>query len=624
MSRFFVSYRRDDAEAEAGRIADRFRAEFGDDEVFFDTSAIDPGEDWRRSIVEALTKTEVMLVVIGRSWLTLAGKDGRPRIHDADDFVAFEIATALQRGTRVVPVLVQGATLPSVQALPAALAKLPDFNDHEVRAGAAFGRDVEALIDAASSRRRGWRRLLPQGRARAAVGIALVLGHLPIAFSLRLVAPTATLPGPVEPTSSGSDAGTTRPTHFDLQLQVRLRDTPGDDRQVPFMKLWHERPNPNRADNINLLDQARALATGVLAYESPIPAMPTGDDHYEGLMSRLVLTGQISPAQTRICFAAADGKGREPIVKMDCEEGRDCTLAADDFGWARPQTCPPRPGPVAWLPFVSSAHAAGDTTPVWAVPSLETLQDPRNAGRAWSEVRLESDALPALKQATAYTWAASINGRALYVDGLPPEAYRRAYDPAKGLDLRFGMENLDASGLQGGYDDVRITLRFFAGETPLRSVNLRLRYVALRDIPGPRPAVDGDIALRWSAQYHPGRAEDRFQVFMVSSPGVAGLDALKARFDQAGLTARVGSEDLPLVAVLRPPYEANPNYGLNVGLRQRNGQIRFSFDDATSQAVCAAVHRIALQRPGVARTDSYRRSLDGSKEYARCSRWSAG
>ncbi len=75
---FFTSYRRDDAEADAGRIADRFRAAFGDDEVFFDTLAIEGGDRWMDRINAALSEAEVMLVVIGRSWLTLAGSDGKP------------------------------------------------------------------------------------------------------------------------------------------------------------------------------------------------------------------------------------------------------------------------------------------------------------------------------------------------------------------------------------------------------------------------------------------------------------------------------------------------------------------------------------------------------------------
>ena len=40
----FVNYRRTDAEATAGRIADRLRTSLGADSVFFDTLSIQPSE----------------------------------------------------------------------------------------------------------------------------------------------------------------------------------------------------------------------------------------------------------------------------------------------------------------------------------------------------------------------------------------------------------------------------------------------------------------------------------------------------------------------------------------------------------------------------------------------------
>src|SRR5262249_20044487 len=138
MSRFFFSYRRSDAEADAGRIADRFRSEFGRDQVFFDTAAIDGGDLWRQRIDSALAKADVMLVVIGRSWIGVLDDDGKPRLSAANDVVAYEIGIALQRGIKIIPVRVQGAALPQAKALPATLAGLVDHNDFEVRSGPGF------------------------------------------------------------------------------------------------------------------------------------------------------------------------------------------------------------------------------------------------------------------------------------------------------------------------------------------------------------------------------------------------------------------------------------------------------------------------------------------------------
>lgn len=634
MRSFFFSYRRDDAEAEAGRIADRFHASLGKDEVFFDTMAIDGGDRWMKRIDEALSEAQVMLVIIGRSWLTLPGADGKPRLFDPKDVVAYEIAHALDRGIRVIPVRVQGAALPRADALPPALASLVGFNDLEVRSGPAFDRDVEALIDAASGRRRGWRQWIPRGRVGMATAALGALGLLAAGLAWQSRPPTPS--GPSASVSGTSAPGAQPPTSptaavpkaFDMQLQVTLREMPGDERTAPEMKLWHRHPNPNRASNINLLDQAREIAHGVLDYASPIPTMPAQDDHYEGLLHRLTLSGQENAEPTRVCFVAdltpsAAAASREAIVRMACTEGQDCRVADDDFGWARPCAAPAKPA--SGLSFIGQAHAApgdaGAAASRWAVPALATLQQAGPTGPAYSEISLRSGPLPALKDATAYTYALSMNGQPLHIDGLPPEAYPRPFDAAQGVDLAFGLENLNASGRQGGYEDLTVELRFFADQKLLRSAALHLRYVALRMIENPPAATDGDVVVQWNARYHPGRSEDAFQIFITSAPDGAGLQAQKNRFDAAALTATVGGQPRPLVAVLRPPFESNRNYGLNLGLRQPNGQIKFTFDDATSAELCAVLNTLASSRPQWVRRDSYRRTLDGTKGYEQCMRF---
>jgi hypothetical protein len=618
MRRFFISYRRDDAEADAGRIADRFRSAFGDDAVFFDTLAIEGGDRWMDRINAALSEAEVMLVVIGKSWLTLAGSDGKPRIQSATDVVGGEIARAIDRGIRVIPVRVQGASLPSADALPPSLSQLPDFNDHEVRSGPAFDRDVESLVDVASGRRRGWRRWLP----RSARGIALAFGLPAVVLSVVVLAQFGMMEWPAV---FGSDTSQLPPAPeaFDLQLQVKLDEAAGDDGKTPEMKLWHRRPTPpGRADHIYLLDKAREVGHGEFAYLSPIPTMPAQGDSYDGQLHRVMRTGQANLEPTDVCFKAnLAAKNKEPLVKMNCQEGaKACVIAEDDFGWAQP--CAPGK-PVTWFPFMSEAFAAGAEVTSWAVPSLATLGRPDNAGRAYSEVNIQSPALPMLKDASTFTYALFMNGQPLRIDGLPPDAYPQAFDATKGIDLSFGLENLDASGRVGGYEDLRVQLKFMAGERMVRSAELSLRYVALRTIEGPLTVSDGDISVNWRARYHPGRQTDNFQIFITSSPQVRGLELQKSRFDQAGLKAKVAGRESPLVAVLRPPLDGNTNYGLNLGLREPNGQIRFTFDDAASTELCLAMNGIAATRSDLVRSDSYRRTLDGKKGFEQCVRFSA-
>ncbi len=62
--RLFVSYRRADSEVSAGRLFEALRSRFGD-RVFFDTSSIPYGEDFRRVIRTRIAASDVVLVVIG-------------------------------------------------------------------------------------------------------------------------------------------------------------------------------------------------------------------------------------------------------------------------------------------------------------------------------------------------------------------------------------------------------------------------------------------------------------------------------------------------------------------------------------------------------------------------------
>ena len=71
---------------------------------------------------------------------------GERRLHQSDDFVAIEIAAALARDIRVIPVLVDGAIIPKASELPDFLKPLVRRQAIDVRQ-AHFGRDAEALIE---------------------------------------------------------------------------------------------------------------------------------------------------------------------------------------------------------------------------------------------------------------------------------------------------------------------------------------------------------------------------------------------------------------------------------------------------------------------------------------------
>jgi len=145
MLSLFISYRRDDSAGEAGRLADVLEARFGSDRVFRDVEDIPAGEDFMHVIDQALGRATTLLVVIGRNWLDVANESGKRRLDDPRDFVRLEIESALERGVRVLPVLVQGAAMPSPDQLPEALRPLARIQAHELN-DSHWDYDVGKLI----------------------------------------------------------------------------------------------------------------------------------------------------------------------------------------------------------------------------------------------------------------------------------------------------------------------------------------------------------------------------------------------------------------------------------------------------------------------------------------------
>ena len=74
----------------------------------------------------------VLVPLIGRQWATLTDEAGVRRLDNPDDYVRFEIKTALQRGVRVIPVLIDGARPLQQQELPPELHKLARLNAHKL------------------------------------------------------------------------------------------------------------------------------------------------------------------------------------------------------------------------------------------------------------------------------------------------------------------------------------------------------------------------------------------------------------------------------------------------------------------------------------------------------------
>lgn len=145
MSSIFISYRRDETRNVAGRLYDRLTTIFGRDQVFRDIYTIPGGADFPSRIEEAVTSAKVVIALIGDRWATIADSQNQRRIDNSTDWVRLEIATALERDTLVVPVLVENATMPTEAELPDPLRRLA--RHHAIAlSDRRFDADVEELI----------------------------------------------------------------------------------------------------------------------------------------------------------------------------------------------------------------------------------------------------------------------------------------------------------------------------------------------------------------------------------------------------------------------------------------------------------------------------------------------
>ncbi|MGH8533588.1 MAG: ankyrin repeat domain-containing protein [Gammaproteobacteria bacterium] len=155
-SAIFISYRRDDTSGYAGRVFDRLVHHFGAERVYRDVDTIGAGEDFVEAIRQKINQSDVLLVLIGKHWLTATDDEGHWRLADEKDFVRVEIATALERKIRVIPVLLQDAEMPRAKDLPASLAALAQRNAFEIR-DTSFDQDIAQLIHVLAP---GWRHKL--------------------------------------------------------------------------------------------------------------------------------------------------------------------------------------------------------------------------------------------------------------------------------------------------------------------------------------------------------------------------------------------------------------------------------------------------------------------------------
>jgi len=138
--KIFVSYRRADTGADAGRLVSDLAAEFGADTVFKDVDNIPLGADIGLHIDEAVQRSAVMLVLIGPDW-------SPNRLANESDWVRLEVESAHRFNIPIIPVRFRRAEMPLKSRLPESIAWLADWNAAEVE-HQSWKRDLVPLLDA--------------------------------------------------------------------------------------------------------------------------------------------------------------------------------------------------------------------------------------------------------------------------------------------------------------------------------------------------------------------------------------------------------------------------------------------------------------------------------------------
>jgi hypothetical protein len=112
-----------------------------------DVDGIEPGLNFVKALSGNVEACDVLLAVIGPTWLEVRDDHGQRRLDNPNDFVRIELEAALKRDVRVIPVLVDGAPMPRSEELPEPLRELSQRQAvrlvHE-----RFGADADGLATA--------------------------------------------------------------------------------------------------------------------------------------------------------------------------------------------------------------------------------------------------------------------------------------------------------------------------------------------------------------------------------------------------------------------------------------------------------------------------------------------
>ena len=146
--KIFISYRRSECQQEVVLLYKHLETIFGADSVFLDIDGIPPGEDFSEVLAQKINRCSIFLSLIGGDWHLLRDSNGRARINSRNDYVKKEIKMALDSGVKIIPVLLNGASMPDEKSLPKDIRGLSKKQAVQIntRSVHEFNNSVEILV----------------------------------------------------------------------------------------------------------------------------------------------------------------------------------------------------------------------------------------------------------------------------------------------------------------------------------------------------------------------------------------------------------------------------------------------------------------------------------------------
>ncbi len=314
MPTIFISYRRADSQAMTDNIRGYLARKLGDDAVFQDVIDIPFGVDFRTYLEQAIGSCRVVLVIIGQRWLSVTDEDGKRRLDDPNDFTRIEVETALKNpNILVVPVLVDGATMPQDEKLPPSLADLHFRNAAKVRYNPDFDRDMETLIGNMDRYLKG-AITHPKPPEDRAARLRAAPSRSPMVWVAAALALLVVVVAAIALINGAQGTSTATPTGSAALLSAETEEVTDEPASAT--------PRPSPTDELTAAPSDTPAPTEIAAVE-PTVLFPNGlrlELFYDNNSFYLWNPGQNRAFIRDISFAALDAEGEETNFRFDGRE----------------------------------------------------------------------------------------------------------------------------------------------------------------------------------------------------------------------------------------------------------------------------------------------------------------